>query len=572
MATTISSIDSSISKNLASVFQTAIKASIEAESVSLKRTQTLKDSIQVRRGAYTDVKSNFDALQSAMQALISSQATYGLKLTSKASVTPATAGTSVVTVGSASETAPVADYDIAVTKLAKAQSRASAAVASPDIALNKSGTFWLGGTGLAALQTETAPGVYSDFVSTTSVTGAATSTVASGQRELGTGDYTVQARDSDGARQFRLVDADGNAVSIRKTDGSTAYTSEWQSMPSGAFDTGRGQTLTLNTAGGLETTAFHYTAKGTSITVSSSDTQRAIMTAINAATQPEGRDFRASIVAGQLVLTAARSGANHSMLYTDGAGLGFDTLLQDAQNAEFTVNGMSVSRSSNTNLTDVVEGLTLSLAGDAEGKSARLSISASADKASGLMTALVGKFNAAMSHLKDKMGSTSSAQDGKTTYTRGALSGETVFSGLRTDMMYRMSRSYVNSGNFKRFEDIGLSFDKDMKLTLDSAKFSEALKNNTSSVTALLDTGMGEINTLLSRYTGSSGLLTRTLTSIEAQSKEYDQRISRYNAALEIRKTVLYNQYIEYQSQLVDLGNTAAMFGIDLGSTLDTSG
>jgi len=572
MATTISSIDSSINKNLATVFQTAIKASIEAESVSLKRAQTLKDSIQVRRGVYTDVKSNFDALQSAMQALISTQTSYGLKLTSKASVTPAAAGTSVVTVSNASETVPVADYDIAVTKLAKAHSRASAAVASPDIALNKSGTFWLGGTGVADLQSETSPGVYDDFVATTSVTGAVTSTVASGQRELGTGDYTVQVRDSNNVRQFRLVDADGNAVSIRKTDGSSAYTSEWQSVTSGAFDTGRGQILTLNAAGGLETTAFHYTAKGTSITVSATDTQRNIMTAINAATQPEGRDFRASIVAGQLVLTAAQSGVNHSMLYTDGAGLGFDTLLQDAQNAEFTVNGMSVSRARNTSLTDVVDGLTLSLAGDAEGKSARLSVSASTDKAVGLMNTLISKFNAAMTHLKDKMSSTSSTQDGKTTYTRGALSGETVFSGLRTDMMYRMSRSYINSGSLKRFEDIGLSFDKDMKLTLDSAKFSAALQNNTSSVTALLDTGMGEINTLLSRYTGSSGLLTRTLTSIESQSKEYDQRISRYNAALEVRKTSLYNQYMEYQSQLVELGNTATMFGIDLGSTLDTSG
>jgi flagellar capping protein FliD len=226
MATTISSIDSSIGKNLATQFQTAIKASIESQSASLKRVQSLKDSIQVRRGVYTDVKTNLDALQSALQALISNQASYGLKLTSKSAVTPATAGASVITVSATSDSAPVSDYDIAVTKLAKAHSRASAAVASPDIALGKSGTFWLGGTGVAALQTETSPGVYGEFVATTSVTGAVTSSAASGQRELGTGDYTVQVRDSNNVRQFRLVDADGNAISIRKSDGSSTYTSE----------------------------------------------------------------------------------------------------------------------------------------------------------------------------------------------------------------------------------------------------------------------------------------------------------------------------------------------------------
>jgi flagellar capping protein FliD len=571
MATTISSIDSSISKNLAQTFQTAIKASIQAESVSITRIQTEKDNLNVKRGIYADVKSNFDALQAAVQALISSQASYGLKLNSKASVTPATAGTSVITLGSTSETTPASDYDFTVTHLAKAHSRASAAVSSPDVALNKSGIFWLGGTGTAALQTESSPGVYSDFVPTTSVTGASTSIVASGQRELGEGDYTVQVRDSSGVRQFRLVNADGNAVSIRKTDGSASYTSDWQNMSNGAFDTGRGQTLTLNTLGGLEETKFHYTAKGTSITVNTSDTQRSIVTAINAATQPDGHDFRASIVANQLVLTASQSGVNHAMLYTDGAALGFDTLLQDARNAEFTVNGMSVSRASNNSLTDVVEGITLSLAGDAEGKSARLSVSAGTDKAAALMTTLASKFNTTITHLKDKMASTSKTENGKTTYTRGALSGETVFSNFRTDVLYRMSRSYTNSGSLKRFEDVGLSFDKDMKLTVDSAKFSEAFKNDSSSVTALLDTGMGEINTILSRYTGTSGVLTRTLSSIESQGKEYDQRITKYNASLELRKQALYNQYMEYQSQLVDLGNTALMFGIDLGSTVDTS-
>ena len=565
MATTVSSIDTSILK-LTGTFQTAIKTTIEAESAPLKRVQSLKDSMDVRRGIYTDINSNFTALQGAIQALISTQATYGLKLISQSSVTPATSGTSVITVSKTDEGAAATDYDVAVTKLAKAHSRATAAASSPDVALNKSGTFWMGGTGSTALQTETSPGVYSDFVASTSLTAATVSTVASGQKELGTGDYTLQVRDSSGLRQFRLVNADGNAVSIRRTDGTSTLTSDWQSMGNGAYDTGRGQTLTLNTTGDLESTTFHYTAKGTSITINSSDTQRNIVNAINAAAQPEGTDFRASIIANQLVLTSTKTGVNHAMVYTDSAGLGFNTLLQDAQNAQFTVNGMSVSRSSNINLTDVVDGVTLSLAGDAEGKSARLSINASADKAAGLMNTLVSKFNATITHLKDKMASTSKTENGKTTYTRGALSGETIFSSFRTDMLYRMSRSYTNTGSFKRLGDIGLSFDKDMKLTIDSSKFSDALKNNTTDVTALLDAGMGEMNTVLSRYTGTSGLLTRTLSSIETQTKEYDQRISKYNASTEVRKQALYNQYMQYQAQLVEMGNTATMFGIDLGS------
>ena len=259
------------------------------------------------------------------------------------------------------------------------------------------------------------------------------------------------------------------------------------------------------------------------------------------------------------------------MIFTDGAGLGFGTLLQQAQNAEFSINGMNVSTASNTNLTNIVDGATINLAGDAEGKSARLSINASTDKAAGLMNTMVSKFNAAITHLKDKLASTSKTEGDKTTYTRGPLTGDTTFSSLRTDLMYRMARSVTNGGAYKRLEDIGLSFDKDMKLTLDSTKFNDALKNHALDVTALLDTAMGGVNDVLSRYTGSSGMLSRSLSSIDSQRKSYDQRIDRYNSSITLRKEALYKQYMEYQTQLVNLGNTATIFGIDLGSKIDTS-
>ncbi len=82
MASTVSSIDASL-QNLAPTFQTTIKAIIESESEPLKRTQTLKDQLDVRRSVYTDVKTNFDAFQSAAQALISTQAAFGLTWSQK---------------------------------------------------------------------------------------------------------------------------------------------------------------------------------------------------------------------------------------------------------------------------------------------------------------------------------------------------------------------------------------------------------------------------------------------------------------------------------------------------------
>jgi flagellar capping protein FliD len=570
MASTVSSIDVSL-KNLAPTFQTAIRAIIESESAPLQRTQSLRDQLDVRRGVYSDVRTNFDALQSAIQSLISAQASYGLKLVSKSSVTPLAAGTTVLSASITNDATPPVDYDISVMRLAKAESRATAPAASADTPLNRSGTFWLGGTGQAALQTEISPSSYSDFVPSGIVTAAAVNSVASGRQELGQGNYTVQARDFNGTRQFRLVDADGNAVSIHSTNGTSGYTSDWQSVIDGAYDTGRGQMLTFSRDGSLDSTTFHYAAKGVSVFITASDTPRTIAKAINAVTQPDGHDFKALVVANQLVLTSVQTGKNHGMVFTDGAGLCFSTLLQEARNAEFTINEMDVSTAGNTGLANLVNGATIDLAADAEGKSARLTINANAEKATGLVSMMVSKFNTSITHLKDKLSSTAKADGDKTTYTRGPLAGDTTFSSLRTDLLYRMNRSYVNRGSYKRLDEIGIRVDDDLKLTLDSDKFSDALKNHSADTTALLDAAMGGINELLSHYTGSNGYLSQSLTSIDNQRNSYDQRIAKYNDRLNLRKQALYNQYLEYQNQLADLGRTAQMFGINLGSNVNTS-
>ena len=565
MASTITSIDTQIA-GLAQSFQTAIKATIKAESDPITKTQALKDTIDVRRSVYSDIKTNFDGLQSALQALISTEGTFGLNLVSKSTVTPGSTGTTVMT-ATTTDSAATADYDIVVTQLAKAQSVATTLAYSPDLALGKSGTFWMGGNGAS-----TAARPVSFTPSDTVLTATPSGVVATGQRELGTGIYKLETRDVSGVRQFRLVNVDGNAVSIRNQQDSTSFTSAWQNMVGGSYDTGRGLTLSLS-SGTTASTALTYTAAGTSVTISATDSLRTITAAINAASQPEGHDFKASIVSNQLVLTGTQTGENHSMsysLYKDGVVndfLGFGAEFQSAQNAKFTVNGMTVSRASNTNLSDVVDGTTINLASDAKDKTARLSISSSAEKAASLMTAMVNSFNTALSHLKSKLATTSSIANGKTTYTRGPISGELGFSNLRQEMLGRMNSNYANSGIYKNFTEIGLSFDKDMKLSLDSTKFSEALKSNRTDVLALFDKGMGSINTLISSYTGSSGSLSNTLKSIDDQRTNYDTRITKLNSTIAKRKETLYTQYLGYQTQLADYGYTAQWFGILYGTT-----
>jgi hypothetical protein len=89
--------------------------------------------------------------------------------------------------------------------------------------------------------------------------------VDSGQTELNAGNYALEMQVVGGANQFRLIDSSGAPVSIRSQAG-TGYTSGWQLMTSGTYNTGRGLQLTLNTAGfapaSIASTALTYTPAG----------------------------------------------------------------------------------------------------------------------------------------------------------------------------------------------------------------------------------------------------------------------------------------------------------------------
>jgi len=553
MVGTIDDLNKSMN-SLAPTFRTAINATIQSESLPLTRTQTQRDQVTVRRSIYTDMKNNLDALQTATQALISTQGSFGLNLTPSPSIIVGTAGTNVLT-ATVSDTAIYGDYDFSVTKLAKAETKGTAAVASSDIALGKSGTFWIGGIGVPSI---------ADFTAGDSVTAVNVSDVLGSQRELGTGSYSVQVRESEGTRQFRLVNADGNAVSILSRDGSS-YSTGWQNMAtdSASYNTGRGLTLTLDSTGAVGNTSLTYTAKGASISISASDTQRTIASMINATSQPEGRDFKASVVAGKLLLTGSQTGVNHTLVYQDDANLGF-TSVQTAQNAEFTVNGMAVNKASNSGLTDIVDGTTINLASDAEGKTARLSIASNSNKASAAMTSFVSAFNAAYTHITNKMAITSTTTGDKTTYSRSPLTGDNVFRSLRAVMYNQVANPITNSGSFKSLSEIGLSFDSNMKLTLDSTKFADVLKNKGSDLTALMDAAMGQFNTTISTYSGSSGSLQNSVKSMDDQIKGLDVRISKHQELLNSRKQSLVDQYLGMQTQLAQLGYEAQMFGISL--------
>jgi flagellar hook-associated protein 2 len=538
---------------LSSYFTNIINNILTVEKRPLTQLTAMRDTVNVTRGVYADLKSKLETLQLAARGLQKSDPLYSLEISRTATVSNQPSGYSVLT-ASASSDAGTGTYDISVTRLALAQRRVSAPQASVDQALGLTGHLLLGGSGTAS-----ATSAGSDFV-----TGVSVANISNTVKEMATGGYTVEMRDNNGTKEFRIVDSDGKAVSIADQSSTTGdFTTNWQSVTTGAFDTKRGLTLTLNATGTATGTTVQYNAKGVQVNVAATDTLKAVATKINDALQTEGREVQASVVGKQLLLSAANTGTAHTMIFTDatsGAGLGFTGVdLQAAQDASFTVSDLPFTRSDNTGLTDVISGTTINLAADSEGRSASLTVAADSKPARKQIEDFLGALNDLQTYIANETAITEGTDSSgtKKTYSRSPLTGETSVSDLRTSLFSVFMNNVSSSSGFQSLRDIGLGITDNLTFGVtDSSKLDAALAGHYMDLETVLDGAMKNVNELFDRFTGSSGYLSNAIIGLNSQIDETNQTIADKQKQLVARQNFLYNQYANLQAQLQQLSYT----------------
>jgi flagellar hook-associated protein 2 len=592
MASTISSTASL--NNLDPSFVSIINNVLTIESQPLTKLQTQRDSVNVQKGVYTDLKGMVDGLKNAVEPLMSTNAFYSLGTGRKVSLsgildtalnTSSTATVATVTAGS---TAAVGSYQLSGVKLAKAQVMVSAAQVYGDQSLGWQGGFTIGGLAArSAGSTNT----------NSTVIGFSTSDVVSGQEELGSGPYYAEIRKDPNsattAWQFRLVDEDGNAISVQKSD-KTSFSTNWQAIPAAdtngnvAFDTGRGITVNFGTDSSAyqigsrpvdplqlnQAVKVDFKAAGAHIDVAKTDSLLDIANKINNAKYAVGNGVSATVVNNRMVLTASRTGVNHSIDYQDDAG---KTLLADlglqekqvAKDGEFTLNNLLVTRSQNTGLTNVIAGATINLADDAENKSATISVVADASAQKSAIQTFMSKFNSLQTYLAAKTATTKQA-DG--TYQRNALSGDTIFTSLRRNLFTLVSSDNVNNGTLKNLRQIGLGLDDNMNLTVtDSNALDKALLNDPLNAQKLIDKVMTGIDEKMKLFSGSNGIVDQQVKSADSQYQNINDRITTMTARLNKRKDSLTTQYAQLQAQLYMMQYTQQTMN-QIYSTMSTTG
>jgi len=229
-----------------------------------------------------------------------------------------------------------------------------------------------------------------------------------------------------------------------------------------------------------------------SITVTSGMSLRDVADAINA--QSSTSNVGASIVqvssgSYELVLTGTQDAADISYSSTSGDDIlnklgvtdstaAFSNVLQTAQEAKFTLDGIALTRNSNE-ITDVLSGITFDLLQPTpSGASLNISVGPDTDQITNALQTFVTDYNA----FRDDVIAQQTTNPDGTASSNSVLFGD----GTMRQIMTQIEQVLGTSVNGFTMSDIGLSFNAQNELVLNSGTLSTALSTNLSGVTALL--------------------------------------------------------------------------------------
>lgn len=302
------------------------------------------------------------------------------------------------------------------------------------------------------------------------------------------GNYTVEV--SKLAQSQSLVAA-GQASSTAAIGNGTATTVTFD------FGTIGGGTLTNGVYSGA---AFTSNGNGTaSITIdSTNNTLEGIRDAINSASM----GVTATIVNDgsgtpyRLALTSGSSGASNSMKITTSGGdgsigslLGYDpagtqnlTQTIAAQNADLTVNGIAITSASNT-VSEAIQGVTLTLT-NTTAAPASLTVARDTTAINTAASGFVDAYNALASQIKSRSAYATNGSAG------GALAGDGTLRVMQ-DQLRGIFNTPASGGTLTSLAEVGIAFQKDGSLSLDSSKLNSAISANFSDVTNLFSSSTG---------------------------------------------------------------------------------
>ena len=310
---------------------------------------------------------------------------------------------------------------------------------------------------------------------------------------------------------------------------------------------------------------------GPTITVSTA-TPAGVVSAINSA----GLGLTASLIAtdsgNQIVVTGESGTANAFTL--SGGDLTFSTAAdQVAADATLVVDGLSLTRSSNT-VTDAIAGVTLSLS-TVTTSAATLSLTRDTAPVKASLQALVSAYNDIHSVLKDAYN-----KDSKVTDYGASLVGDSTVQTIQNQVRSMvLAESSTASNGISYLHDLGITISSKGELSLDETTLDAVLASNYSDVVEMLNANISTTYVASTTDAGIAGDAIKTFTTmlstsgaVLSQSANAVSRIDDYKLELEkleTRMTLLLTQYTKQFSVMESIVGQTNSLRSSLTSSFD---
>ncbi|MEA3244365.1 MAG: flagellar filament capping protein FliD, partial [Pseudomonadota bacterium] len=326
-------------------------------------------------------------------------------------------------------------------------------------------------------------------------------------------------------------------------------------------------TTTLGGAGDQMTFTINTVDRSESFTVDGGGmTLSQLRDAINDA--PDNIGVSATIISEnnsskRLVLTSAETGNDNAIDLSFSGSLGTDLGLGDINDrtqldSELLVDGLyTITRSSNS-ISDAISGITLNLLAETS-SAVQLNVSRDTESVTESVQAFVDAFN----ELKTTVDSLSGKGND--------LEADNTLRSIENQIQTLFNTPPAGlTGGFTYLSEVGVSFQRDGKLSLDSGDLQTAIDTDFAGMAELFandDQGyLFRVDTLISNIVQADGLIDIRQDGLNSRIDRVDQRISDMEYRLELREQRLLNQFNTLDALMGQLQGTSAFLSQQLAA------
>lgn len=278
----------------------------------------------------------------------------------------------------------------------------------------------------------------------------------------------------------------------------------------------------------------------------------------------------------RLVITGNETGAANTVsIAATGSLAQFDTTggsmtkSQAAQNAELTIDGIAVSKPSNT-VTDAIKGVTLNLNQTNVGSPVKVSLAKDISAVTNQITAFVDAYNT----LATSVGKQTSYN--ATTKTSAVLNGDASARSILTNIRAELGKAVTDSTGLKTLSDIGIAFQRDGTLKLEKPdKLKSALETNFTAVSSLFS-GTDGVATRLTKVTeemlGSKGLFKTRTDGLNATIESMDKSMERMQLQLAQTEKRYRAQFTALDTMMTNMQSMSSYMTQQLAAIAANSG